>query len=79
MNLLVAMFIASFLLVEARQRAVVTLIQEPAFRDRNMELVNPFQREPKRFDRTALKARKTNIQNDAFFLDQFGRFISFFQ
>ena len=55
----------------------MTLIQEPVFRDRNMKLIDPFEREPKRFNRAALKTRETHIKDDTFFLDKLGRFFSF--
>ena len=57
----------------------MTLIEKPAFRDGNMQLVNTFECEPKRFNCAALKAGKTNIQFNAFFLNKLSGFSRFFQ
>ena len=70
MNLFVAMLLARFLLVEARQAAVMALVEPIVFLHRQPQPAHFLECEVKRLDRPRLDAGETGIRIDAAFFHQ---------
>ncbi len=76
-HLLVAVFFGRFSLVQARQRAVVALVQTPRMNDRDVHQVHLVLHVPQRADRALQHGRVRDVERVARFLQQHARLLRF--
>jgi len=77
LGLRLAVFRGGFRLVQSLQRAIAALVQPPAFRHRNPQLIERVQRNPQRLDRALQHGREGDVEHVAAFLQQTSSFARF--